>query len=80
MVVVNRVVIDARRGLAGHNDLRRRLHHALVEFLHLVEGGRGGCQVIVGSIAGAIVLGCVCTQSGAVSERSGFSLLATRLD
>lgn len=80
VVVVNRVVVDARRGLARHYDLWRRLHHALIEFLHLIESGRGGCQVIDLSIVRAIVLGCVDTQSGAFFERSGFILLATRLD
>lgn len=47
IAVVNCIIVDARRGLAGYNDFRRRLHHALIDFLHLVEGRRGCGEIIV---------------------------------
>lgn len=49
LIVVDCVVVDARRW-AADNDLRRGLHHALIELLHLVEGGRCGGEIVCRSI------------------------------
>lgn len=77
-IVVNRIIVDARRRFAGHNDLWIGLHHALVEFLHLIEGGGGCGEIVCRSIAAGAELSCVDAQ-GAFLERSGFNV-ATRLD
>lgn len=75
LVVVERIVVDARRG-AADDDLRVGLHHAHVELLHLVEGCGCGGEIVCRSIA---VLGGAGAY-GAFFERSGFSVIATRLE